>query len=100
VSADEIAAFIQAVAGVIAVNVTSLEAGMTSRAGDLSSGKWSTYAYTQWLSQQVTLVRPPSGSPTRICAYLPSAAPGALPLPAEILVLDPDPKQVVLGVLA
>jgi hypothetical protein len=46
------------------------------------------------------LVRPASGSPMRICAYLPVATPDALPLPAEILVLDPDPKKVVLGVLA
>ena len=100
VSADEIAAFIQAVPGVIAVNVTALALGSTSKAGDLSSGQWSTYAYTQWLSQQVTLVRPASGSPMRICAYVPVATPDALPLPAEILVLDPDPKKVVLGVLA
>jgi baseplate J-like protein len=100
VSEDEIAAFIQAVPGVIAVNVTALALGSTSKAGDLSSGQWSTYAYTQWLSQQVTLVRPASGSPMRICAYVPVATPDALPLPAEILVLDPDPKKVVLGVLA
>ena len=88
------------VPGVIAVNVTALALGSTSKAGDLSSGQWSTYSYTQWLSQQVTLVRPPSGSPMRICAYVPVATPDALPLPAEILVLDPDPKKVVLGVLA
>jgi len=101
VSSDEIAAFIQAVPGVIAVNVKSLTVGPTSRAGDLGSGQWSTFAYTQWLSQQVTtLVRGSSGTPTRICAYLPVATPDALPLPAEILVLDPDPKKVVLGVLA
>jgi predicted phage baseplate assembly protein len=100
VSSDEIAAFIQAVPGVVAVNVTSLVLGPTSKAGDLSSGQWSVSAYNTWLSQQVTLVRPPSGSPTRICAYLPIASPDALPLAAEILVLDPDPKKVVLGVLA
>ena len=100
VSSDEIAAFIQGVPGVVAVNVTALTLGATSRAGDLGSGQWSTFAYTQWLSQQVTLVRPPSGTPTRVCAYLPVANPDALPLPAEILVLDPDPKKVVLGVLA
>jgi predicted phage baseplate assembly protein len=100
VSSDEIAAFIQAVPGVVAVNVTSLAPGPTSRAGDLVRGQWSTYAYTQWLSQQVPLVRPMSSSPTRICAYLPIATPDALPAPAEILVLDPDPKKVVLGVLA
>ena len=38
--------------------------------------------------------------PTRICAYLPVADALALAAPAEILVLDPDPKKVVLGVMA
>jgi hypothetical protein len=100
VSVDEIAAFIQGVAGVVAVNVTGLTLGKTSRAGDLSSGDWSVSAYNDWLSGQVTLVRPGSTSSTRICAYLPVANPVALPSPAEILVLDPNPKNVVLGVLA
>jgi predicted phage baseplate assembly protein len=99
VSSDEIAAVIQAVPGVIAVNVTALTLGPTSQAGDLGSAKWSTYAYNQWLSQQVTLGRPIGSSVTRICPYLPVAAPDALPLPAEILVLDPDPKKLVLGAL-
>ena len=100
VSSDEIAAVIQAVAGVIAVNVTALTLGSTSQAGDLGSAKWSTYAYNQWLSQQVTLDRPMGSSATRICPYLPVATPDALPLPAEILVLDPDPKKTLLGALA
>jgi hypothetical protein len=99
VSADEIAAFIQGVPGVVAVNVTKLALGPTSKAGDLGAGHWSTFAYNQWLSQQVTLDRVGSTSPTRICAYLPIASPDALPLPAEILVLDPDPKTIVLGAL-
>jgi Baseplate J-like protein len=100
VSSDEIAASIQAVPGVVAVNVTSLVLGPTSKGGDLSGGQWSVFAYNTWLAQQVTPVRPPSGSPTRVCAYLPVASPDVLPLAAEILVLDPDPKKVVLGVLA
>jgi hypothetical protein len=100
VSADEIDAIIQGVEGVIAVNVTALKLGDTSAAGDLGSTQWSTYAYNQWLSQQVTLERPASGSPTRICAYLPIATPGELPAAAEILVLDPDPNTLVLGALA
>ena len=100
VSADEIAAFIQSVPGVIASNVRSLTLGQTSKAGDLSNTGWSTYAYQQWLMQQVTLDRPGSSSPTRICAYLPVASPDKLPDPAEILVLDPNPKNVALGVLA
>jgi hypothetical protein len=99
VSADEIAAFIQSVSGVIACNVTSLTLGQTSKAGDLNSTGWSTYAYQQWLMQQVTIDRPGSTSPTRICAYLPVASPNQLPDPAEILVLDPDPKNVALGVV-
>jgi predicted phage baseplate assembly protein len=100
VSADEIAAFIQSVAGVIACNVTSLTLGQTSKAGDLGSTGWSTYAYQQWLMQQVTLHRPGPSSPTRICAYLPVARTDILPDPAEILVLDPNPDHVQLGVLA
>jgi hypothetical protein len=99
VSSDEIAAVIQAVAGVIAVNVTELTLGPTSQAGDLGSAKWSSYAYNQWLSGQVALGRPMGSSSSRICPYLPIATPDALPLPAEILVLDPDPKQIVLGAL-
>jgi len=100
VSADEIEAFIQAVPGVIAVNVTKLTRGPTSKAGDLDAGHWSTYAYNQWLSQQVTLSPPASGSALRLCAYLPVATPTKLPDPAEILVLNPDRSKVVLGVLA
>ena len=99
VSADEVDAFIQAVPGVIAVNVTKLEAGPTSTAGDLSSGAWSVAAYNDWLSQQVTLKRPLSDSATRICPYLPSANPQSLPDAAEILVLDSNPKNVVIGVM-
>jgi predicted phage baseplate assembly protein len=99
VSADEIAAFIQGVAGVVAVNVMGLAVGPTSDAGDLSSGGWSVAAYTNWLLGQVTLDRPDSGTPTRICPYLPVSNPDGLPSPAEILVLDPNPKNVALGVL-
>jgi hypothetical protein len=100
VSADEIAALIQSVPGVIACNATSLTLGETSKAGDLSSTDWSIYAYQQWLMQQVQLDRPGSSSPTRICPYLPVASPDKLPDPAEILVLDPNPDHVHLGVLA
>ena len=52
VSADEIAALIQGVPGVIAVNVTGLTVGPTSSAGDLASGGWSVSAYNNgWLGQ-------------------------------------------------
>jgi predicted phage baseplate assembly protein len=100
VSDDEISAFIQAIPGVVAVNVKKLQAGATSSGGDLSSGDWSVFAYNNWLSQPVSISRPCSGSPTRICPYLPVANPTVLPPPAEILVLDPNPKSVVLGVMA
>ncbi|NGZ08282.1 MAG: putative baseplate assembly protein [Nitrospira sp. LK70] len=100
VSADEVDAFVQTVPGVIAVNVTKLKAGPTSAAGDLSSGSWSVSAYNDWLSQRVTLTRPFSSSPTRICPYLPLANPDKLPDAAEILVLDPKPKKIVVEVMA
>jgi hypothetical protein len=100
VSDDEVSAFIQGIPGVIAVNVKKLKAGATSAGGDLTSGAWSVFAYNNWLSQQVSIRRPCSGSPARICPYLPVANPTALPFPAEIVVLDPNPKSVVLGVMA
>lgn len=99
VSADEVEALIQAVPGVVAVNVTNFQVGKTSTAGDITSGQYSVAALNSWLAQKVPLNRPSSGSPTRICAYLPVANFNALPQPAEILVLDPDPKNVALGVM-
>ena len=102
VSADELAAEIQAVPGVLAVNVKEIHLVATSAAGDLASqpGGLTVTRMNAWLAQQVTLVRPISGSPQRICAYLPVPGLNALPQPAEILVLHPDPKQVKLGVMA
>ena len=102
VSVDEIAAVIQAVPGVAAVNVTGIHIVATSAGGDLAgqSGGFSVSNLNNWLAQQVTLPRPFSDSPTRICAYLPVAGTLSVPLPAEILVLDPDPKSVVLGVMS
>lgn len=99
VSADEIAAFIQAVPGVVAVNVKQIHPGPTSKAGDITGSNWSLYAYQNWLSKCVTLTRSSSGSRARICPYLPVANQDELPKPAEILVLNPDPNAVVLGVM-
>jgi hypothetical protein len=101
VSSDEIAAFIQAVPGVVAVNVLGVTLGPTSAAGDLSAGNWSLSAYYNWLTGEISggLPRPSSGSATRICPYVPIASTGALPYAAEILVLDPSPDKVVLGVM-
>ena len=101
VSADEIAALIQGVAGVIAVNVKHIAIVATSKAGDLGSAAFSVSAYNNWMAQKLAnpLPRPSSGSKSIICPYIPVATPGKLPHPAEILVLDPDPKNVVLGTM-
>jgi Baseplate J-like protein len=100
VSGDEVAAFIQAIRGVIAVNVKSLKIGVTSAAGDLASGSWSVYAYNQWSAHPIHLKRTSSGSHMRICPWIPVADSNALPLGAEILVLDPSSKGIVLEVMA
>jgi predicted phage baseplate assembly protein len=102
VSADEVAAVMQAVPGVIAVNVISLNVGPTSAAGDLASeGKFSITMFNSWLTQQVTVLpRPNSGSNLRICPYIPLATSQGLPQAAEVLVLDPNPNNVVLGVMS
>jgi predicted phage baseplate assembly protein len=101
VSGDEIDALIQGIAGVIAVNVTALSVVATSTAGDIGSSAYSVSAYNAWLAGALTqpLPRPCDGSSTSICPYIPVATPNVLPLPAEILILDPDPKHVVLGVM-
>ncbi len=102
VSGDQVAAVIQAVPGVIAVNVTSLSPGVTSAAGDLAGQGtgFSLSRYNAWLSQAVTVIRPASGSPTQICPYVPVADAQTLPNAAEILVIDPNPGQTILGVMA
>ncbi len=99
VTADEIAAFIHAVPGVVAVNVKQIHLGPTSKAGDITGSNWSLHAYQNWLSKCVTLTRPSSGLRARICPYLPVANQDELPKPAEILVLNPDPNAVALGVM-
>ena len=102
VSGDELAALIQSVAGVVAVNVTSLTVIATSPAGDIGSGGYSLSAYNTWIAQAVSppLKRPVATGLMRICPYIPAASLGALPYPAEILVLDPNPTNVVLEVMA
>jgi hypothetical protein len=101
VSGDEIAALLQGVPGVVAVNVTALEIVATSRAGDLGAAGFSVSAYNAWLAQAVKPRprRPSSGSRLIVCPFVPVAVPNVLPLPAEILVLDPDPNKVVLGAM-
>ena len=100
VSGDEVAALIQSVPGVLAVNVTKLTPGPTSNAGDLGSAGFSIATWNAWIAGKVVLKRPKSGSPTRICPAIPVASIGALPPPADILVLNPDPSAVVLGAMS
>jgi hypothetical protein len=102
VSADELAAVIQGVPGVLAVNVKEIHLVATSAAGDLASqpGGLTLTRLNAWLAQQVVLTRPVSGSPERVCAFLPVPSLTALPQPAEILVLHPDPTQATLGAMA
>ena len=104
VSSDEIAALIQGVPGVVAVNVTNLQVIATSPAGDIGSAGYSVSAYNAWIGQALTtpLPRPKAKGHLRICPYIPTANPDSqdtLPNPAEILVLDPDPNNVKLGVM-
>jgi len=100
VSGDEIAALIQGVSGVVAANVNSVTVGDTSAAGDLGSAGYSVATWQNWIQQQQIVKRTNSGSPTAICPYTPIANIGALPQPAEILVLSPIPSDVVLEVMA
>lgn len=94
VSGDEVAALIQSVPGVVAANVTKLQVVATSAAGDLGSAAYSVSAYNNWIAKKQVVQRKYAG-PTRICPYVPVATIGALPQPAEILVLDPDPSAVL-----
>ena len=78
-------------------NVTSFTLGPTSDAGDLASDGWSVSAYNDWIGRQVALDRPHPPTPTRICPYLPVASTDGPAIAAEILVLDPNPKNIVAG---
>jgi hypothetical protein len=100
VSVDEISTVIQNVPGVVAVNVYSLNVVRSSTAGDLASFTtgFSLANWKNWIAPYVLVPRPPPI--TSISAYLPAANGQFLPLPAEILVLDPDPSSVVLGVMS
>ena len=101
VSLDEIATVIQNVPGVVGVNVYSLTVIASSTAGDLASSAtgFSVSSWNNWIAQQIFVPRPPAPA-NGIAAFLPTANTQFLPLPAEILVLDPDPSSVVLGVMS
>jgi Baseplate J-like protein len=101
VSLDEISTVIQSVPGVIAVNVKGIIPGLSSTAGDLAglSNGFSLSTWNSWVAQQISVPRPYTNSANIIPAYVPVANTQSLPLPAEILVLDPRPGAVVLGVM-
>jgi predicted phage baseplate assembly protein len=102
VSIDEIAATIQGVPGVVAVNVTGLQRTYSSTGGDLANlrGFSRVAALNQWMAQLITLNRPLSDSPDLLCAFLPIASIKSTPQPAEILVIDPQPGAVILGLMS
>jgi predicted phage baseplate assembly protein len=100
VSSDEIAALIQAVPGIIAVDVKKVRVVATSPAGDIGSGGYSLAAYRTWIARQLTLPRRHEHSHRQICPYVPVATGGTPPSPGEILVLDPNPANVKLGVMS
>jgi hypothetical protein len=102
VSADEISTVIQNVPGVIGVIIKQLNIVASSTAGDLAglSKGFSLSTWKNWMAQQVTVPRAYSNSASSISAYLPVATTQSVPLPAEILVLDPNPGSVVLGVMS
>ena len=102
VGIDEIAAVIQGVAGVVAVNVTGLKRGMSSTGGDLASGSATISVLNTWMAEHIVLKRPfdDPPAPPRLCAFLPVSDPTSVPQPAEILVLDPNPANVVLGAMS
>jgi hypothetical protein len=102
VSIDEVSAVIQGVAGVVAVNVTGLQRTYSSTGGDLAnlSGFSTISELNQWMAEQITLKRPFADSPNLLCAYLPIASTATVPQPAEILVIDPEPGAVILGVMS
>jgi hypothetical protein len=100
VSGDELAALIQGVAGVVAVNVTHVKVIATSSAGDLGSAGYSVANWQTWIQGHQHLKRPRSGSPSAICPYIPVPQLKKLPDPAEILVISPNPADVTLGVMS
>ena len=99
---DEIAALIQSVSGVIAVNVTPPYVVGTSNAGDIGSAAFSLAAYYAWQATLLStpLKRPCTTASNGICPYIPVPSLTQLPPAAEILVLDPDPSNVVLGTMS
>ncbi len=97
VSADEMAAVIQAVPGVVAVNVTAITRTTSSSGGDITQEGRLTNA---WLAALTSLPRLFADTPTQLYASLPVASALSPPCPAEILVLDPNPSASTWGVMS
>ncbi len=104
VSQDQVATVIQAVPGVVAVNVKGLLVGASSTGGDLGlAGALSAARLNDWRRGILAfwLRRPqPPASVAQIYPYVPMADPTKKPTPAEILVLNPDSSAVTLGVMS
>ncbi|HTB89319.1 MAG TPA: putative baseplate assembly protein [Steroidobacteraceae bacterium] len=102
ISVDEIATVIQNITGVVAVNVHSLNIIASSLGGDLAgySSGFSLANWRSWISQPIVLPRPAAPLAGSIAAFVPTASSQYLPLPAEILVIDPDPSSIALGVMS
>ena len=101
VSADEVAAVMQGVSGIVAVNVTNLWATTSSTGGDISDqGSLSISQWNTWLSGATNLPRPVANTATKLYAYLPVPSALAPPFPAEILVLDPSLNPASWGVMS
>ncbi len=102
VYADEIAALIQGVPGVIAVSVSPPTVVATSQAGDIAGAAFSVAAYYAWSLQALPtpLARPCTTANNGICPFVPVASLTAAPSAAEILVLDPNPNNVSLGTMS
>jgi hypothetical protein len=101
VTTDEVAAVIQAVPGVVGVNVTSIFTVSTSSGGNIAAwGQGLTIAqYRAWITRLGA--RPSSGMDCadQIQSFLPVASSQSVPQPAEIVVLDPNPINVQLTVM-
>lgn len=102
VTNDEIAALVQSVPGVVAVNVIKLKVIGSSSAGDIGSAAYSVAAYYAWQATLISpqLTRPCTQASNGICPYTPMPSLTQLPAAAEILVLDPDLSNVTLGTMS
>jgi hypothetical protein len=74
---------------------------LSSQAGDIGSAAFSVAAYYAWtLLAGPALTRPCTTANNGICPFVPVPSPAAPPTAAEILVLDPNPINVVLGTMS